>query len=45
MKKIFYLFYLFLSSNIVTQENSIELALIGDRLSWSVSETEDEILG
>ena len=45
MKKIFYLFYLFLSSNIVSQENSIELPLIGDRLSGAVSETEEEILG
>ena len=45
MKKIFYLFYLFLSSHIVSQENSIELPLIGDRLSGAVSETEEEILG
>ena len=45
MKKIFYLFYLFLSSFIVSQENSIELPLIGDRLSGAVSETEEEILG
>ncbi len=45
MKKIFYLFYLFLSSNIISQENSIELPLIGDRLSGAVSETEEEILG
>ena len=45
MKKIFYLFYLFLSSYIVSQENSIELPLIGDRLSGAVSETEEEILG
>ena len=46
IKKTTGLLLLILASNLLSaQESSIELPLIGDRLSGAVSETEEEALG
>ena len=44
-KNIFSLLAFFFTLTIVPQEKTIELPLIGDRLSGAVSQTEEEILG
>ena len=44
-KTIAFITFACISLNLSVQENSVELPLIGDRLSGAVSQTQEEILG
>ena len=44
-KTIHFVIFLILTNIVISQEKTIELPLIGDRLSGAVSETEEQALG